>query len=388
MKAVRLKTLLSTPIKNGYSPICVEELTGKWVLGLGALDGKGLNIGGIKAVPVENKKVNAYFLREGDFLVSRSNTLDKIGRAAVFRGEIENCAYPDLMMRFRINEEKVNVNFLDEYLRSEMVRAHFRRCAAGTSGSMVKITKEVLEKLEIILPAINEQKKIANILKTWEYAIQKTEALIAAKEKQFKWLRANLLMNCEAEVYKLEELEKLKLVTLGRGNVISRKTMTDKQGANPIYSSSIKNKGLFGCYGDYMFDEELVTWSIDGGGNFFYRPKHKFSVTNVCGFMRVDQQKIDCRFLAEQLMELHEKLVFDYQFKAHPSVIRKIYRLKIPALNEQRRIAEIINAANHEVELLKLISEQYRTQKHGLMQKLLTGEWRVSTKEGKECQTS
>jgi len=36
-----------------------------------------------------------------------------------------------------------------------------------------------------------------------------------------------------------------------------------------------------------MFDEALVTWSVDGGGKFFYRPKSKYSITNVSGFLRV-----------------------------------------------------------------------------------------------------
>jgi len=74
-----------------------------------------------------------------------------------------------------------------------------------------------------------------------------------------------------------------------------------------------------------MFDEELITWSVDGGGNFFYRPKHRFSVTNVCGYMRVDTTKINYAFLAVQLQLLHGRLFFDYTLKAHPSIIRKAY---------------------------------------------------------------
>ena len=70
-------------------------------------------------------------------------------------------------------------------------------------------------------------------------------------------------------------------IQLGRGNIISSRDISRNPGDYPIYSSSAKGMGEFGRYGDYMFDEELITWSVDGGGRFFYRPKHRFSVTNV-----------------------------------------------------------------------------------------------------------
>ena len=43
------------------------------------------------------------------------------------------------------------------------------------------------------VPPLSEQKAIASLLETWDTAIEKTEALIAAKEKQFKWLLKTLI---------------------------------------------------------------------------------------------------------------------------------------------------------------------------------------------------
>ena len=48
----------------------------------------------------------------------------------------------------------------------------------------------------------------------------------------------------------------------------------------------------------------------------------------------------------------------------------------IPTLPEQKRIANILDTAKEEVKFLEQLAEQYRTQKRGLMQKLLTGKWR------------
>jgi restriction endonuclease S subunit len=145
----------------------------------------------------------------------------------------------------------------------------------------------------------------------------------------------------------LEQLETKGLVELGRGNVISRKDIAANPGSFPIYSSAKDNEGKFGEYGAHMFDEEMITWSIDGGGRLFYRQKHKFSVTNVGGTLRVkDKSKIDTRYLFFALTDLHAKHSFDWVAKAHPSVVRKVYsRIPLPPLDEQKRIVAKLDKA-------------------------------------------
>jgi hypothetical protein len=85
----------------------------------------------------------------------------------------------------------------------------------------------------------------------------------------------------------IRELEHAGDIVLGRGKIISQKDIEADPGDYPVYSSSAKGNGEFGRYGKFMFDEELVTWSVDGGGKFFYRPKSRYSITNVSGFLRV-----------------------------------------------------------------------------------------------------
>ncbi len=250
-------------------------------------------------------------------------------------------------------------------------------------GGQGNLSAHIIKSLQIFLPPIPEQKAIASLLETWDTAIEKTEALIAAKEKWFKWLRhefiANSMTHKNPQKISLDKMEEMNMVSLKRGKVISKKDITNHPGEYPIYSSSVKNNGLFGSYGKFMFDEELITWSVDGGGNFFYRGCHKFSVTNVCGYIRINTKKLDCYYLCSQLQLIHAKLVFDYQSKAHPSVIRKIYRCNIPPLSEQQSVTKILQAARCEIELLKKLIREYQNQKCGLMQKLLTGEWGLRT---------
>ena len=149
--------------------------------------------------------------------------------------------------------------------------------------------------------------------------------------------------SCNWDEYEIPDLEDKGVVYLGRGNIISKIDIQEKPGGYPIYSSSAKGDGMFGKYGDYMFDEEMITWSIDGGGALFYRPKHKFSVTNVCGYMRLDTSILDYRFIHAALCLQHSRITFDYQTKAHPSVIRNLYKIPIPPLPEQKKIAEILS---------------------------------------------
>jgi len=70
-------------------------------------------------------------------------------------------------------------------------------------------------------------------------------------------------------VKSLNELIEDGLIQLMRGKIISKKDIAACPGGYPIYSSAKDNNGKFGEYGKYLFDEELITWSVDGGAGSF-----------------------------------------------------------------------------------------------------------------------
>lgn len=123
------------------------------------------------------------------------------------------------------------------------------------------------------------------------------------------------------ECYSLGEIENMGLISLGRGNVISKKEMQENPGNYPVYSSSATGDGEIGRYGKYMFDDERITWSIDGGGKLFYRNGLKYSVTNVGGWIKVLDRKLSTKFLYYVLIDQWTQKSFDYTKKAHPSII-------------------------------------------------------------------
>ncbi|ELP5931459.1 restriction endonuclease subunit S [Vibrio vulnificus] len=160
-------------------------------------------------------------------------------------------------------------------------------------------------------------------------------------------------------------------VKLGRGEIISKEDIRDLPGPYPIYSSSSKSQGKMGQYGKFMFDEELITWSVDGGGFVFYRPKHKFSVTNVCGYMQLSEQW-DYRFVSYLLQLQHSYLSFDYQSKAHPSVIRNLYYLPKVDIGIQRKIAEILATIDNQIDATQALIDKYTAIKQGMMADLFS----------------
>ena len=154
------------------------------------------------------------------------------------------------------------------------------------------------------------------------------------------------------EVKSLAELEEVGVLKLGRGKIISKKDLAASPGDFPVYSSSKVGDGKFGEYGLFMFDEELITWSIDGGGRLFHRKKHKFSITNVTGFLRIlDASVFSYKYLYYALSLLHSKINFDWVKKAHPSVLRKEYKhIPVPPLAEQERIVAKLDVAFAEID--------------------------------------
>lgn len=161
-------------------------------------------------------------------------------------------------------------------------------------------------------------------------------------------------------------------IELGRGNIISKIDIANIPGNYPIYSSSALNNGKFGEYGKYMFDEELVTWSVDGGGYFFFRPKHRYSVTNVSGFLRVKGNDLEPKFLYYLLSEQHKSLTFDYTTKAHPSVIKKLYWIPSISRGHQQKIATILTTIDTAIVKTQELIDKYRNIKTGLMNDLFT----------------
>lgn len=375
-KKIKLKELLTKPVQNGYSPICPATSNGKWVLGLGALNGSGLDITQIKPAPIDDHRVDKFLLCSGDFLVSRSNTLDKVGRTALFKGEIKNCAYPDLMMRFRADDPRLHLVFLEHYLRSAEAVRHFRRAASGTSGSMMKISKNVVESLQVPLPTLTEQTAIASILSTCDVAIEKTERLIEAKEKRLSWLLCRMI-NEESIQKKWKQVKLGNLAEINKGQQLN---VSDMINSGRYY---VLNGGIVpsGFTNQWNTNENTIT--ISEGGNscgFVNFNTRNFWCGGHCYALNNLKDGVDSGYLFNFLKYREKSLMLLRVGSGLPNIQKKdiqSFSVALPPISQQKQIAIILDRARQEIDLLKKQANAYRLQKRGLMQKLLTGIWRI-----------
>jgi len=377
-KIKSLKDILSGSIRNGFSPIASDKETGFWVLGLGSLGDEGINVTEIKPVEPTDRVLQTK-LSYGDFLVSRSNTPDKVGRSIYFRGEIENCSYPDLMMKFRINESKAYPTFIEQKLKSSDVRAFFKNCAAGSSATMVKINKGILEKTPLLLPSLKEQKKIAQILSTWDKVILTNERLLANNHQQKKSLMQQLLTGRKRlPGFDGEWIHSnLKLIVdFSKGQQINRKTLTNS-GEFPVINGGVFPSGYTSQYNGLP-----NTITISEGGNscgyvsfqkeHFWCGGHCYALTNL---------NVDVEFMYHLLKFNETKIMRLRVGSGLPNIQKKdleAFSVYYPLnMHEQQKIANILSVLDQETEVLQQKLHYLKQEKKALMQQLLTGKRRV-----------
>ena len=161
-RKMRLVDLLDKPPESGVSaPPTINE-TGHSVLALSALSEVGYVTGQLKPVIPTNEMVSA-LLKHEDLIISRSNTLDRVGFVGIYNGEREgSVSFPDTMMRLSLQKDIVLPSYLELYLQSPIARYEIRSIAAGTSASMKKINKANLQNLSILLPSLDIQQALVN----------------------------------------------------------------------------------------------------------------------------------------------------------------------------------------------------------------------------------
>jgi type I restriction enzyme S subunit len=396
---VPLGELLEETPRNGYSPVSPDSPTGKWVLGLSALDGRGLDLSEPKPAPANDPLVDKFMLQPGDFLISRSNTFDKVGRVGVFRGGLENCSYPDLMMRFRPDPKKVNPLYLETYLKSDAAIKFIRQHATGTSGSMKKINQSTVESIPVVVPSITEQASIATVLLEWYEAIRKTEQLIAAKERRLHSLYQKLFGLASHtrqgwKAFQLGELLSPRKEHASPSDVLPLYSLTIEDGITPkterydreflVRDSATKQYAVVKP-GDIVFNPSNLRW----GAIARSKVDRSVVVSPIYEVLSINEDRVNGALLAHELIS-PRRIAF-FATKTEGTLIERM-AVKLDTflrtevyfpwdLTEQATIAALLDEADREICLLRERAAALKTQKRGLMQKLLTGQWRLPVQE-------
>ncbi|MGG8040558.1 restriction endonuclease subunit S [Klebsiella aerogenes] len=154
----KLKTFLSFGPRNGFSPVESKNKTRFKVLKLGATSYGELNIQESKFVDIDIDSNSHLYIKEGDILIQRGNSANFVGCNVLVKENHKNIIYPDLMMKIRTNEDLLP-EYASIWLSSPLARGFMWDRMTGTSGTMPKISKKVVEDIPIIVPSIATQQK-------------------------------------------------------------------------------------------------------------------------------------------------------------------------------------------------------------------------------------
>ncbi len=156
-----LGSVLTDSPRNGWSPVCDNIEGGTPVLTLSAVTGWHFISSGFKRTSQPTNPKAHYWVVDGDLLITRSNSPELVGHAAICNGLPTPAIYPDLIMKLPIDQSKVSTRFVWYWLQSARARDFVQRSAKGTSPTMKKISQSIVQ--HIPFPAaltLNKQKEI------------------------------------------------------------------------------------------------------------------------------------------------------------------------------------------------------------------------------------
>ena len=318
-----------------------------------------------------------YIVDLGDFVynprISQSAPTGPINRNMLSKGIVS-----PLYTVFTVQDE-ILAKFLAYFFKTIVWQNQVKSVANyGARYDRINITDNAFFSLKILLPPLDEQEKIAEILSTWDEAINLTINLIESKKQFKKALMQNLLtakirfpeFQDEWEETKLGEICEIK-----KGEQLNKNILSNDVGF-PVINGGIEPSGY-----TQKWNTKENTITISEGGNScgyvnllkekFWSGGHCYTLLNL---------KIDKNFLYQYLKYNQDNIMKLRVGSGLPNIQKNTienFNIVEPLLDEQQKIAEVLTVCDDEINLLNLKLENLKKQKQGLMQKLLSGKVRV-----------
>jgi type I restriction enzyme S subunit len=163
----KIKRLVAT-FEQGWSPQCEGfpvETEQEWgVLKVGCVNGGTFKPEENKTLPPELEPIPSLGIAVGDLLISRANTRELVGGAAVVKQDHTNLLLCDKLYRLRFPQSVCSPAFIALYLGTGMARGQIELAATGASSSMVNISQSTILELGLALPEFQEQQTIVTFL--------------------------------------------------------------------------------------------------------------------------------------------------------------------------------------------------------------------------------
>lgn len=185
----RIKHVISA-IEQGWSPQCEGfpvDTQDEWgVLKVGCVNGGIFNPAENKKLPENVEPIPSLGIEQNDVLVSRANTRELVGSAAVARASYPNLMLCDKLYRLKLIAHVCLPEFLSFFLGIGKVRGQIELAATGASSSMLNIGQSTILELDIALPPVGEQTAIAAFLNR---ETAKVDALTAEAQRAIELLK-------------------------------------------------------------------------------------------------------------------------------------------------------------------------------------------------------
>jgi len=329
-----------------------------------------------------------YLLADGDILLNRTNSPDLVGKTGIYRGD-GKAVFASYLVRLVLDRERIDPDYVIQILASEGGQRDIRQLATRAI-SQANLNPTTFKKhFYIPLPQLGEQILIRNVLVTWDSAIEKTERLIAAKIRHLNALEHQLLtarkrlngFSIKWDVLRADRIfdsvslkgfgsEPLLSVTQDHG-VIPRDKLTGRvtMPSGDTTSFKLVEPGNF----------VISLRSFQGG---LEHSNYRGLVSPAYTVLRATRE-IDVRFFrhyfrsADFIKRLSVAVIGIRDGKQVSFQDFCSIKIPFPSVAEQQAIATVLDEAEAEVALLRAQVIAFKKQKRGLMQKLLTGQWRV-----------
>ena len=302
----------------------------------------------------------------------------------------------------RAKKEKIAFGFRTYVMNHQQVVRELRRIATGIS--VYSVSKTNLAKVKIPLPPLPEQKAIAHILGLMDEAINNNNQIIAQKELRKKWLMQNLLtgkkrlkgFNREWKEYHLGSLGDTYTGLTGKSKedfgegkpyipylniFFNTKIDTTNFDYVKITEQDKQNKAQ---YGDIFFTVSSETPDEVGMASVLLEHIDELYLNSFCfGFRLHDFKTLVPQFSSYFLRadafreEIYKLSQGATRFNLSKTNLMKLIVI-LPPIEEQIAIAQVLQAADKEIQLLKTKTEKLKEQKKWLMQVLLTGKKRLN----------
>lgn len=292
---------------------------------------------------------------------------------------------------YRPINDRVDVDYLISYFLTKRGTDILEAASPGGAGRNKTLGQDRFLKSKIILPPIEEQRKIAHILTTQDKLIELKEKRLAEKQQQKKYLMQQLLTGKKrlpgfSGAWKTERLGKLflerketdckgleMLAITGTQGIIPRKELELKDN-----SSKDKSKYLRVCVGDIGYNTMRMWQGVSAYSNYEGIVSPAYTILKPNSF--INAKYFSYLFKMPEIIFLFYRfsqgLVDDTRNLKYEN-FKKIKVFYPTEVKEQTAIAEILSTADSEIDLISQDIEQEKQKRKALMQLLLTGIVRV-----------